>query len=212
MPETAKNLFFVKGKFTAKAKGYWFTAGGEKGSFGYYPHLKNQAGYPVYPDTQLHGVLRMASIWLSRLEQSSYTKSFVKSVFGYGSEGHESSGKCKLTDLALEPDSIKDTPPFRFFQIKPRIEINDETGTAKDKMLVMLELCYLEGKTLSADLFLGYFHEERELEKAKKLLEESVSLLPGLSAFRSRGFGRGEFCIMWEKPVEFRGGGQRHGS
>ena len=42
------DLYLAHGKLTVKAKGYWFTAGGAKGSFGYYPHLKDDEGFPYY--------------------------------------------------------------------------------------------------------------------------------------------------------------------
>jgi len=54
------DLYLAHGKLTVKAKGYWFTAGGAKGSFGYYPHLKDDEGFPIYPDTQIRGDLLMA--------------------------------------------------------------------------------------------------------------------------------------------------------
>ncbi|MCP4107478.1 MAG: hypothetical protein GY749_18365 [Desulfobacteraceae bacterium] len=77
-----KNLFLAKGKIKVSAKGYWFTAGGEKGSFGYYPHLKSPDRYPVYPDTQIHGDLRMSASWLSDLCHPTVSKDMTELIFG----------------------------------------------------------------------------------------------------------------------------------
>ncbi|MCX7634715.1 MAG: hypothetical protein N2Z74_03100, partial [Syntrophales bacterium] len=61
------SLLYACGVLRVTAQGLWFTAGGDKGSFGFYPHLRDRRGLPVYPDTQLHGDLRMAASWLQHL-------------------------------------------------------------------------------------------------------------------------------------------------
>lgn len=66
-------LILIKGTLEVTAKRYWYTSGGEKGSFGFYPHLKRTEGgkpLPIFPDTQIHGDLRMAANWLSRKKVS----------------------------------------------------------------------------------------------------------------------------------------------
>lgn len=66
-------LILIKGTLEVTAKRYWYTSGGEKGSFGFYPHLKRIEGgkvFPIFPDTQIHGDLRMAAEWLSRRSSS----------------------------------------------------------------------------------------------------------------------------------------------
>ena len=53
--EEPKNLYLYEEVLSVTAKGYWYTAGGGKSSFGYFPHLKDRNNFPIYPDTQLHG-------------------------------------------------------------------------------------------------------------------------------------------------------------
>ncbi|MBF0556755.1 MAG: hypothetical protein HQK96_19745, partial [Nitrospirae bacterium] len=73
-------LHLARGRITVSASGYWFTSGGEKGAFGFYPHLKDEVGNAVYPDTQIHGDLRMAAQWLMNLKDESHEE--VNKYFG----------------------------------------------------------------------------------------------------------------------------------
>ncbi len=189
--ETNK-LYLAKGTAEVSARGYWFTSGGEKGPFGYYPHLKDEEGKPVFPDTQLHGDLKMASEWLKSLN-TGFAPHLAEKVFGKG--GKADSALLRITDLEL-----KDSGPGRnFFGIKPRIRIDDDKGTVQKHMLVDRELSFLENQTLEAKVYLGYFQDEEEMEDAKKLLEESAKLLSGFGGFRSRGYGRGDIRLKWDE-------------
>ncbi|RMG04482.1 MAG: hypothetical protein D6726_03265 [Nitrospirae bacterium] len=177
-------LYLARGKIRVTASGYWFTAGGEKGSFGYYPHLKDMNGYPVYPDTQLHGNLMMALDWLSDLKQAVP-----------GSE--EVTSKVFVTDLCL---SDRSEWKHDRYQVKPRIKIN-EKRTVAEHMLGFLEMAYLEGLELQAEIFAGYMKTVEELQTLKRYLSEAVLLLNSMGAFRSRGFGRGNFTLSWGEDI-----------
>ncbi|QTA81754.1 CRISPR type III-associated RAMP domain-containing protein [Desulfonema limicola] len=194
--ETNK-LYLAKGKIEVKAKGYWFTSGGEKGPFGFYPHLKDENGKPVFPDTQIHGDLRMAANWLTGLN-SGFDQPFVEKVFGKG--GESDPALLKITDLELQ-DCSKD-----LFEIKPRIRIDDKKGTVEKHMLVDREVSFLDGCTLEAQVYLGYFKTSEEMEKAVKLLEESAKFLSGFGGFRSRGYGRGEVSVKIDDKQEINPG------
>ncbi len=191
------NPVFYKWTLKVKARGYWFTSGGEKGSFGYYPHLKQSVGgrqYPVYPDTQIHGDIKMAAFWLGNLNPDKYSRDFVTKVFGDRNEPTKHTRKQShvfVTDLELEDKAKwKDCN----FQVKPRISVEDNR-TVKEHMLVSLECAYLEGLTLKSDVYLYGYFSDHEFSKAKTLIEESVTLLSGFGAFRSRGYGRGKISL-----------------
>jgi hypothetical protein len=200
------NLYLLKGRLTVQAKGYWFTGGGQKGSFGYYPHLKDSDGKPIFPDTQIHGDLKMAATWLSRVD-TTFEKTLVAKVFGGGANRIESS-LLKVTDLRLKSCKY----PEKLFEVKPRIKIDETTGTVKKRMLASRELSFLDGQELEAVLYLGYFVSEDEMHKAKDLVCACVDFLSGFGGFRSRGYGRGKVRVVFEQeesvtasPVEKAG-------
>lgn len=183
-------LHMFRGKLSAVATGYWFTAGGEKGSFGYYPHLKRMEGgkaFPVIPDTQVHGDLRMAALWLSNLDEKNFPKGLVGEIFGRG--GDTSPSLLSINDLELSQACKKKWSLDRFV-VRPRSEIDDKTRTNQEHMLAFQELAYVDGLTLEADFCIGYFKEEDKAKKALDLIRASLRLLSGFGAFRSRGFGR----------------------
>lgn len=184
-------FYLLSGALNVEARGYWYTGGGEKGSFGYYPHLKDPGGRPVYPDTQLHGDLRMAALWARSLGVDA---AVLDRLFGRG--GDETAALLHLGDLGVAEgwDGGR-------FQVKPRIEIDDEARTVRDKMLASFEAAWLDGLTLSAPLYAGYFHDRNEAEAARVLLDEASRLLSGFGALRSRGYGRGTVSIVWQ-PLE----------
>lgn len=199
-------MILLEGALTVKPLGYWFTAGGEKGSFGYYPHLKNREGFPVYPDTQLHGDLRMAAEWLLKL-RGDQDRSLLNKIFGFGGKknaGEPVSSRRFLTDLELTKESKGKCKSERF-EIKPRIAIEDDTRTVTEHMLVQLEMAYLEGLELDARVYLGYFDSDDEAKHARTLLEEAAMLLSGFGAFRSRGYGRGTVSVKLDKKLRITG-------
>ncbi|MCP4347891.1 MAG: hypothetical protein GY795_20505 [Desulfobacterales bacterium] len=202
MEKKNKNLFLAKGKIKVSAKGYWFTAGGEKGSFGYYPHLKSPDRYPVYPDTQIHGDLRMSASWLSDLCDPIVSKDMTELIFG--NPGRSRPALLRTTDLELCPDSKKTKKPEDFFEIKPRIQIKESTKTVQEHMLADRELAFLEGCILESQIYLGYFDEEEKLEQACDIVCASAKFLSGFGGFRSRGYGRGVVEVNWTgmEPVE----------
>lgn len=192
-----KTLFLAKGRIKAKAHGYWFTSGGEKAAFGFYPHLKDTEGYPVFPDTQLHGDLRMAARWFLKLNGDEKKEMIIK-VFGDEPKAKTRNipSRLFLTDLTLTNDSKRIWRQERF-EIKPRIAIDDKKRTVSEHMLVNMEVAYMEGIELEAGFYLGYFNDEDEFNRAKWLIEGSISLLSGFGQSRSRGYGRAELEIEW---------------
>lgn len=186
------SLYSAQGKLVVRAKGYWFSGGGNKGSFGYYPHLKDKNHGPVYPDTQVQGNLRMAAEWLNRLCLENKNK--VSRLFG--KSGNQGPSLIKVTDLSLTSTSSAQWSESRF-QIKTRIKIDGGTKTVAPHFLADFELAYLEGLELSADIFLGYYNSREECQKAITFLEEAISLVPGFGAFRSRGYGKGNAQIYF---------------
>lgn len=181
-----KTLFMATGTLKVTAAGYWFTSGGEKGSFGYYPHLKDENGFPLYPDTQIHGDLRMAFQWYQDIER--FNDITAKDIFGDSPDetNRESSSKLLISDLVLvnPPESSSS-----IFHIKPRTAINDKRVN-EEQMLVDLELAYMDDKKLKADVFIGYFDSKEKLCSAIERLKKSLTFLSGFGAFRSRGYGR----------------------
>ncbi len=191
MSDTIRPIYLVSAQVEVSASGYWFTAGGEKGPFGYYPHLKKKTGnflVPFYPDTQILGDWRMACTWLSQLSPNEFAPDRVAWLFGQ--EGQQKAGKVTCTDLEL----IDETVPTQF-EVHTRCEIEDATRVNKKGMLVSREYAWLDKKTLSALILLGYFSDENDMILAKKMLEDSACLLSGFGAFRSRGYGRGAVSL-----------------
>jgi len=193
MNKKRNQLYLGNATLTVDAYGYWFTAGGEKGSFGYYPHLKDHEGYPIFPDTQIHGDLRMSVKWLKNLGDD-ITDEAINKIFGL--EGNEVASLLRVTDLELTDDSKRNWHTG-LYQIKTRIKINDEKQTVEEHMLVDHEISYLEGKVLTAQLWLGYFKDENELKNAQNLINKAAGFLSGFGGFRSRGYGRGKIEITW---------------
>ena len=194
-------LYLARGELTVKAKGYWFTSGGEKGAFGYFPHLKDMDGYPVYPDTQIHGDLRMAATWLNQLNGQS-DEALINEVFG--KSGRDSASLLKVTDLELA-EEFKNPEPQTIYKVKARIDMDEATRTSAENMLVNLELAYLNKYDLKASLYLGYFDNEARLNQARELVCSTARLLSGFGAFRSRGYGRGAIEVHWRPtlPLEY---------
>lgn len=192
-----KTLYHAEGTIKVAAEGYWYSNGGIKGSFGYYPHLKDSEGFPVFPDTQVVGNLKTAVKWYGRLSSEKTLEPLIDKVFGH--ERASDSALLKTTDLVLTSDSKKGWRDIRDrnFQIKTRIKINPETKTVEKYFLVDLELSFLEGFELESKIYLGYFTDPEAFSKAKSCLENAVHLLPGFGAFRSRGFGRGKVSLEW---------------
>jgi len=187
-----KNDFYLlSGTLSVEARGYWYTGGGAKGSFGYYPHLKDRKDRPVYPDTQLHGDLRMAALWARELGVDA---SVLERIFGRG--GNETAALLHVGDL-----SVTDGWDNKRFEVKPRIEIDDKTRAVREKMLANFEAAWLDGLTLRAPVYVGYFTDKTEAQKARDLLDEASRLLTGFGALRSRGYGRGNVTIDWQ-PIE----------
>ena len=189
-----KTLYLAKGELAVEAKGYWFSSGGDKATFGYYPHLKRTEGgksYPVYPDTQIHGDLKMAVRWIARLDKT-VDRTLISEVFGHA--GRPDSSLLKLADLEL---ADKETWEPKRFDIKTRCQINEDTRTNQEHMLADMEWAWLDGLNLKAGFTLGYFQDEKRLEKAKALIEQAAVLLSGFGASRSRGYGRGDIEVKW---------------
>ncbi len=191
-----KTLYLSEGTITVTAKGYWFTSGGDKAPFGYYPHLKKKEGdqvYPVYPDTQVHGDLKMAARWLARLGAAD--PALIANVFGHA--GQAASSRLKLTDLELTKEAKIPWEKKRF-DVKTRCRINEDTRTNEAGMLADMEWAWLNDLTLECRIFLGYFYDKNELEAAQELIQQAVALLSGFGASRSRGYGRGTITINFE--------------
>jgi len=198
-----KKIYLAQGTLKVKARGYWYTSGGEKGPFGFYPHLKDREHYPVFPDTQLRGDLRMAVKWLTEMD-SRFNKEMIVEVFGGEPTGktRQVPSRVYLTDLTLTRDS-KDKWVSQRFEVKPRIAIDDKTRTVEEHMLLNMEVSYLDGLDLEANIYLGYFESKEKLNKAKDLIEFSLPLLSGFGQSRSRGYGRGEVTLKWDKEEEY---------
>ncbi len=199
-----RGLKVCKFKLQIEAKGYWFTAGGEKGSFGYYPHLKeivDGVEYPVYPDTQIHGNLKSAAFFLSRLLPEEYPYSFVSYVFGDENKELErvrEPSKVFVTDLVL---TNKEKWSHDRFQLKSRISVS-ENRKVEEHMLVTFETAYLEGLKLESDIYIYGEFTDKEFEKAKNLLKHSASYLAGFGAFRSRGYGRFKTASLIDEDLK----------
>lgn len=186
----------AKGTLTVKANGYWFTAGGEKGSFGYYPHLKDSKGYPLYPDTQVHGDLKMAARWLANLN-GNHEGELIDKLFGKD-EGGISPSQLRISDLMLSQDDRQKHRPENLFQIKPRISIDDQKGTVERGMLAYRETAWLNGLTLQAKIYIGYTTSRNELQRACRLVEDAAQFVSGFGGNRSRGYGRGKVQVRFE--------------
>jgi hypothetical protein len=193
-----KALFLMRGRLTVLARGYWFTAGGEKGSFGYYPHLKDSDGYPLYPDTQVHGDLKMAADWIAGLE-GGMNKALAARVFGK-SEGGIAPSLLRVTDLRVSAADREKLRAEDIFQIKPRIWIDDKIGTVRKGMLVYREMAWLDGLTLEADIYIGYSADRSALERACRMVMEAGQFISGFGGHRSRGYGRGQVQVHFAEP------------
>lgn len=187
-----KKLYFADGTLrVADATGFWFSSGGVKGSFGYYPHLKDRDGYPIYPDTQIRGDLRIATAWLEGgLAENDPLFPTMRS------EG----STLFLTDLALTAASRSSWSPDRFV-IKPRIQIDDETSTVKEEMLALKERAWFNRDTLESRLYFGYAREKRQIEFHADRLSKATCLIGGFGAERSRMLYSGRVVLVWDEVV-----------
>jgi hypothetical protein len=188
------DLYLAHGKLTVKAKGYWFTAGGAKGSFGYYPHLKDDEGFPIYPDTQIRGDLLMAVKVLRNILKQP-TDPAIDDFWNI--QGKEEAFAFFVSDLELTGESKKHWSHDSYC-IRSQIEINDDTRTVESNMLVNRELAYLEGCDLEADIYLGYLSDVTLLSRVKDMLSDAVHLINAFGAQRSRSYG-GDIEIVWDE-------------
>ncbi len=191
---SVRNLYYAKGKLSVTAKGYWYSGGGVKGSFGYFPHLKDASGFPVYPDTLVKGNIRTACCWNQQL--NGIQNPLLHQVLGQ--EGDSDSGLLKISDLTLSEASRKIWSNENF-QIKTRIKIDEFTRSVSKHFLVDLELAFLDGLELEADIFIGYFDTIEDRDQWLSFFEEAICLIPGFGALRSRGYGRGTVNLALEK-------------
>ncbi len=195
-------LYAQTGRVKTVATGDWFSAGGEKGSFGYYPHLKDRRARPFYPETQLRGDLRMAADWLVSLHRTeTWDRTFVAKLFG--KEGGERNSLFACSDLVLDQPSAAQCRPGRF-QVKPRIKIDPSTRSVERHMLVEKEMAFMDEMVLEATVRIGYCADEAELNRAASLIDKASKLSSGFGAQRSRGYGRGEVSVSWDAPVVWR--------
>lgn len=194
-------FYMLRGVLRVKAQGFWYTSGGDKGSFGFYPHLKDKQDFPLYPDTQVHGDLRMAAQWALTLEGKEAELCAGDSTWNrlFGRGGNMEAGCLHLGDLMLDGQSRQTWSAARF-QVKPRIDIDDDTRAVRGKMLAMFEAAWLDDLILEAPIYAGYFTDEAQARRAADLLDAACVLLSGFGAMRSRGFGRGVAEIRWQ-PV-----------
>ena len=217
--------YWCQGTVRIKAHGYWRSAAGPKGIFGYYPHLTDDVDgqrLPAYPDTQLHNILRAAAVWAGHLDGSGnpQRKTLHRAIFGNlrtnqgtvddftrtragDTPWGPSSRKLRVTDLTLDKDSQKRWEPSRFV-VKPRIAVDDETGCVTDGMLAFQELAFLDGLSLEARVFLGPFQTAQELSAAQALLTEAGELFFGVGSQRSRGQGQGEVSLEWQTVEQIK--------
>lgn len=201
--------YSAEGIISVNARGYWFSGGGMKGAFGYYPHLKTPEGFPVYPDTQVRGNLKTAVMWYHQL----IGKDMSDTLFGKADD--DAASPVKVTDLLLTQSSRKiwtenqknsmNQGGFDRFQVKSRIKIDPDKKSVAQHFLVDLEMAWLEGLTLTAAIYLHDFESREELQHAMETLKNAVPLLPGMGAFRSRGYGRGEVTLDLHEnqPIQF---------
>lgn len=192
-------IYFGRGKLIIKAKGYWFTAGGGKDLFGFVPHLREDQAraFPVYSDTQILNVLRQAAQWSSLVHGDD--AKLIKKVFG--EPGRNQQSLLMLTDLQLDESSKKEWSDKRF-EVKPRIQINEETCCVQNKMFGLHEMAFLDGLTLTSELFLGPFSDKESLEEVVHMVERATEYCFGFGAFRSRGCGGGDVFWAPKEPIE----------
>ncbi len=203
-------LYLARGIIKVKARGFWFTSGGEKESFGHYPHLKTKKGLPLYPDTQVKGNICMALNWLEKL-QYIQDKELIRKTFNCKNRDSQYASLLKVNDLTLTEKSVnKWNQGGNRFYIKPRIEIDDKTRAVKKHMLVNMELAYLDGLELESKIYLGYFKSKENLQTVKQTLDNAVELLSGFGAFRSRGYSSGKIKIEWEDTTTINSDAQQH--
>ncbi len=193
-------LYLSKGKIEIKCGGYWFSSAGGKGSFGYFPHLKDPEGYPLFPDTELLGDIKFFINYFLGLKGKD--KALFKRYLLQDRKNLLQS-RLLVTDLELTEESKKAWSRDRF-QILPRIKIDPERRSVEKHMLAFFEASYLEGLTLTADIYLGYVAKRDELQALQELIQEALKRVGGIGAFRSRGFGRGEFKLSWNGIEQVR--------
>lgn len=204
--------FYRWGTLTVQPAGFWFTAGGEKGSFGYYPHLKDGDGYPVYPDTQLHGDLKMAARLVAPAAE-------VRKFFG---AEQAANSKLFISDLELTPES-KNLWRKERFVIKPRIKIDCGARTVAEHFYADLELAWFGGMpddlpeqamTLTAQVCLGPFDTTddadrmeaiNDADRMEAIIRQSLPRLSGFGAFRSRGYSSGALAVEFTNTSALSG-------
>ncbi len=196
-------LYLRKGTLTVKASGYWYSQGGTKGSFGFYPHLKDKKNkYPFFPDTQIKGNLKDAVTWYINLTCSgTENKEKLAQVEKYfGKDGNARSALLKMTDLTLTPASKEKFTPDRF-QLKSRIKLDKDRKCVANDFLVSLELCFMDGLDLESTVYLGYTDNKKELDEISLLIEKSLDLLTGIGGLRSRGKGQGMYSFKLDETA-----------
>lgn len=196
-----KSLFYRTGRLICEMKGYGFSLGGGKGSFGYYPHLIEYDSqghrYPIFPDTQVFSNLRFAVEW--HVKQQGGQVQFVSELFGR--EGPKNARKIFVGDLRLDEQSRRSWSDSRFV-IRARSEIEESSRTNRNRMLAFFEFSYLEGLTMEAPIMIGALDNKQVTEEASEIIDKAAKLITGFGASRSRGYGRANCKITWNDIEE----------
>lgn len=211
MTGTGAQCHYLFGTLLVTPAEYWFTAGGEKGSFGYYPHLKDRDDYPIYPDTQLHGDIRMAAGLVQKDEK------IINKYFGKESKKEDShfvvgNSKLFVSDLELTDSSkvVWDKNRKQRMEVEPRIQIDDDARTVERHFYADLELAWFgrfpeeessDQLQLEAEFCLGPFDSAGESNTMKDLVENALKRLSGFGAFRSRGYSQGALSLETKEPL-----------
>lgn len=201
-PAKRQGIFYRKGLLRCKMKGYGFSLGGGKGSFGYYPHLKEKGAdgsyYPFFPDTQVHNVLRLAVKWFEKSNGRNGEK-LAREIFGQ--EGSFGSRKIFVGDLRLDGPSRKEWSEKRFV-VRARTEIEEYMRVNRNNMLAFFEFSYLEGLTMEAPVMIGPFDNIEDIEHVSSVIESALAFVVGFGSSRSRGYGRALCEISWDNIEE----------
>lgn len=163
--------------------------------------LRDRDGFPLLPGSQVRGRIRESLLELYPQVAEAFVGSRLGPVVDRGGIGEDVDSA--NGDLAT-PHGLRTHPWFfgdfhtrQFQQVSPydglltRIAINEETGTAQEGALLVVECAVPQGETADFDgLVTITAGTQSEAEDVARKLIKAACWVPSFGSFRSVGFGR----------------------
>lgn len=166
---------------------------------------KDEHGLPYIPGKTIKGLFRDACYKMDKWQSTHYTDLLfgVRTAEDEQTRDETTPGRLRFGNLNLierdyliQPDKQGDEAKSKLiphlFQTQASTAIDEETGSAKEKSLRMIEVV-IPAKLEGGIEYLPSIHDEKppmSLEELAKLLEQAASLITHIGANKNRGMGR----------------------